>query len=442
MSLKQNERSIPRECYNLTNMNINTYNQLKELKLIELSKPLTKIEKNLIVNNCPKLEKIIVIDEIYRYLWGLESFVKQNDIKIELKFSLQKLFDTTDLKQFYACFPSAYIMYGYEDVSIDKFIYVNQQLDKMVEPLKNVELSPFEQFIYVFYITSHFRKYKDLEYYEDKSRSLFELFEPGNDLIVCGGFTKILVELCKRINIKTRRMNVCIYTIDEGSIQYDCQHCRNILRLTDAKYNIDGLYISDVTWNNILTKDLLTTLVLTPLESLSILNYRLGLGSYDILSAQNYDEFERYIYKDFRYNNAVDFNTTLNTVIYLFPELKILLADTTLAPFINEHVKISQEHYDLIMNDQKAMAILFNFIQDVCNKTIDGSTIIEAMVNLKRQMNPQMTNQELQAYKELIIKQNVEDYKIMFPQLVACKNNHEEIVLENIKNKFDRGKKR
>lgn len=439
MSLKPNEGSIPIEYCNIKKMNITTYNQLEDIKQIELSVPTNELELGLITQYCSSLEKIIIIGEVYSSINKHANILKGLDVKLEIKLDPKKLYNLADLRLFSTFFPNSYILYGYEDVTIHKFINVYEKLDSMIKPIKNVELSPLEKFLYIFYITSHFRKYKDVKYNEDKSRSLFELFDPDNNQIVCGGFSKILMELCKRINILALKMYVHIYVVDNECIQFDCGHFRNIVRLTDNKYKINGIYISDATWNNIMNKDLLTTAIMTPLESLSISNYRLGLNGYDILSTQNYEEFCHIIYRDFKYNDAKDFNKTLNALLYLFPELEKLLSNTNIQSILKSNKTLSKESCFNLINDKSFMITLYNFISNVCNQPVDGLIIIEAMVNLKKKLNPQMTHQELEKYKNSLLNQNYIDYEIMFPPLVAQKNNENKMILENIQNKFAQG---
>ena len=148
-----------------------------------------------------------------------------------------------------------------------------------------------------------------------------------------------------------------------------------------------------------MNKDLLTTAIMTPLESLSISNYRLGLNGYDILSTQNYEEFCHIIYRDFKYNDAKDFNKTLNALLYLFPELEKLLSNTNIQSILKSNKTLSKESCFNLINDKSFMITLYNFISNVCNQPVDGLIIIEAMVNLKKKLNPQMTHQELEKYK-------------------------------------------
>ena len=288
-----------------------------------------------------------------------------------------------------------------------------KKIDNMVEPIINTNLSILEKYIYVYHLTTHFKAYKEEDYREDDALSLFRIFDYDNDLIVCGGFSKILFELCKRINIKNQLIKASTYDISEEGYKKSSPHIRNISRITDTKYNIDGIYINDSTWDNDINKELFTTALLTPYESLSVYDTNIGTGSHDLLSAQSYDEFIYQLDKD-SINNYVVFKQTLNYILYLYPEILDILNNI---PSYNKFNSIKNKttlDYKILLSDDKFKYRIFDFIYDKCNKRISGKIIIEAIINILKTIYKDISQDEIEQYIELVHKDNYENYDKLF----------------------------
>ena len=131
-------------------------------------------------------------------------------------------------------------------------LYVSCVLDKKSKTGEIKSLSPLEKFIAAYIMTIKFSPYKSermLKSYH-KSRAIYEFVDKStNKKIVCVGYVHLLREFLYRMGIKD--------TIDwEVHIpeEYECfddtiNHLRMIIHLKDSKYNIDGVYMSDPTWD-------------------------------------------------------------------------------------------------------------------------------------------------------------------------------------------------
>ena len=110
-------------------------------------------------------------------------------------------------------------------------------------------LSPLEKFIAAYILTSKFAPYKEENNgrgYE--SRSVYEFINSiTKTTIVCVGFTHLLREILYRMGITdTMDWHVKI----NGQVSSNGDHMRMMIHLIDQKYGIDGIYMSDPTFDN------------------------------------------------------------------------------------------------------------------------------------------------------------------------------------------------
>ena len=346
--------------------------------------------------NTINLDSILLSDDINKALEIRKNTTLST--KISIKLNPNKLYDINILEKIRNIDNTVKIIYGFEDVNISDFIYVMSSLDNMVNPIINTNLSTLEKYLYIYNLTTHFKTYKEEEYREDDALSLFRVFDKDNDLIVCGGYAKILFELNKRIGINNSLIRVNTYDITEDGYKRSSPHIRNIGRIVDTKYNIDGIYIMDSTWNNNLKQELYTTALLTPYESISTYDTNIGTGSHDFLSSQSYDEFIYQLEKDSK-NDYPIFRQTINYLKNMYPE------------FSN---KLNNLDYKEIVKNEDIIKYIFDFIYDKCNKKISGKTIIEALTNVLKTIYSDITQEEIDEYINNVSKANYDNYDNLF----------------------------
>lgn len=184
------------------NINIKNLQKLKQLlKLLELR----EIKANKIIVN---LE-----NKTYEGLEELVDITKRLDIKID--YGAPQLTD------------------------LEGFLSMRYTLDYYKELINSVDLSPLEKAIYAYDLI---KSYQYNEKYDDlvKSRYIPEIVKEG--YIVCAGYSSMLKQLMKEIDIPTENVNVIV---KNGEEEYG--HTRNIIKLDDNKYNVHGIYIIDAT---------------------------------------------------------------------------------------------------------------------------------------------------------------------------------------------------
>lgn len=129
-----------------------------------------------------------------------------------------------------------------DNISYKEFHAMYNKLNEIVEFINHYNLSPLEKVLLVYDIVKA-NEYK----MEDKgenygvSRNLNEII--NNDKIVCVGFANLIDFLLKNLDIKSN-------TIILGYKTSERQHKRNYIYLKDDKYNIDGVFFLDSTWDS------------------------------------------------------------------------------------------------------------------------------------------------------------------------------------------------
>lgn len=257
-----------------------TYQMLNDGRIIHLTRPLANTD----INNLRKYSKKGI--KIYFGYNDKDNILKIIEVlkgrNIEFRFmSVDILKDNVE----------AFKVYGEENIVIDRsvslnrFLEVEKLLDLMVKDIKESTLSPYEKYLAVFKIVKEFKMYRsegtENQYNTSASCDLYEIL--FSDYIVCLGFSELMIALLKRVGIYATFFHVEILkeserltkedyatlTRAEQSIKKGTKgyHSRIIFRLVDSKYDIDGIFISDVTWDQEEDLDIYNHSSLTPYET-------------------------------------------------------------------------------------------------------------------------------------------------------------------------------
>lgn len=129
----------------------------------------------------------------------------------------------------------------------------------MVSYIKNSNYSSLEKYIAVYNIVKKFKKYLENRYDKTESRYIKKFL--NNDYMVCVEYVTLLKELLKMVGINSYDYHVSAdISYDNGFKLEDktvdlVVHARLIVSINDPKYNINGFYVSDPTWDNDLEID-------------------------------------------------------------------------------------------------------------------------------------------------------------------------------------------
>ena len=130
-----------------------------------------------------------------------------------------------------------------KEVSLQDYKDTMEYMDKIVEKIEKLDLSPYEQLMYLFDIVRD-RKYKEEKDDEDYSlsRDLTEVTKGDN--IVCVGFSQIFDKAAKKLGFNTHLIDLDTKVLGKNG------HYRNMVYIVDDKYGIDGIYTFDTTFNS------------------------------------------------------------------------------------------------------------------------------------------------------------------------------------------------
>lgn len=147
---------------------------------------------------------------------------------------------------------------GITDCTIDEFIIMRKNIDKILEEIQSKTLSNFERIIYLYDIVKKYKYSKSKDNYSMDGRQLHKIFNTKN--IICSGYARIISEVLNELGIQTG-----IYKLITKDNEL---HARNIVYIKDKKYNIDCLYSMEPTWESALKEEYSYSLFLTPIKEL------------------------------------------------------------------------------------------------------------------------------------------------------------------------------
>ena len=180
------------------------------------------------------------------------EFINKNPLVLSKKIVLREMLNITDYDKLIE------LINKYKDI-IDK-IYVSlsgnanyvslldcyktmKVIKQQADDIKKLRLSPMETIMYVYdQVRNRVYTFEDEDESCFKSRDLSEVM--FGDKIVCEGYANIFHALLHYIGIE----NFVVFLTEKKDSQSG--HVRNVIYIKDDKYNIDGVYYFDPTWNS------------------------------------------------------------------------------------------------------------------------------------------------------------------------------------------------
>ncbi len=303
------------------------------------------------------------------------------------------------------------------NIQIKEYVKVEKFLNKIIEPAK--KLSTFEKYIYAYNITKLFKKYKENEENKLLARNFYKIL--NNEYIVCSGFTNFLENLLKKLDIKSIDLFLVVkneYKIKDFKIlkeeTEEEYHSRLLVYLKDKKYNIDGYYISDPTWDNNILIDLYNFLAITIEENKTCFQDAIcyELDYFDI-------------------KTVYDFSQKLKRV-----KVKEIISSIEKLDkkFVNKLKEKYKYDYDKLIEENKLNSLTKDIAQYIISKNnnpISGSVIFKA-IRVIYKLFYGYEEKELDMVLEKVKIINKKYYKDNYPRVLK---NGEYVI--NEKNKFD-----
>lgn len=223
--------------------------------------------------------------------------------------------------------------------SLDEVANANQHINEVANKVINrYHFSPFEKLM-VAYSTVKQRNYIEVDDKKDAymSRTLYGIL--NSDKIVCVGYTAYLKGILDKVadeNIKLFENSICCMRTKDNHEGY---HRNAIIYIKDEKYNIDGYYYLDPTWDSE-EKDL--NFFMVPLDDIKY------ISGYNMITNSQTKRFELSISGDFDKSYiGVDFvNNIMNN-----PKFKKDIVNAyseAVYDGLNEKLNSIEKKYDII----------------------------------------------------------------------------------------------
>ena len=268
---------------------------IKSFDLIENKEPNKKLAllKEIINSDIDIIENCEYISLEPEFFYYIENnpLMKKTNIHLNNNYSLNDK-DLKDAEEKYSKYDNVFFLIegNTTSISLSDYRKTVKCINEMSTEIKNLNLSPIEQIMYAYDLVRD-RVYEDDENSLSTPRDITSVLF-GNK-IVCVGYANIFEKVLKNLGI-----NVRMYKLDNIDDNKD-GHMINIIHIQDKKYDIDGIYYFDLTWDSKL--------------NINDINF---LNSYKYF-AKSKDEIERY-YDEL---NDDTFNQYNEDIIYEFQEI-------------------------------------------------------------------------------------------------------------------------
>lgn len=144
---------------------------------------------------------------------------------------------------------------GITDCSVDEFITMRKNLDKIINDVNKKNLTNLEKVIYVYDIV---KKYNYKPSSTMDGRQLHKIFVKNN--IVCSGYARLISQILNELNIQAG-----IYKLVTKENEL---HARSFVQIIDEKYDVNAIYSMEPTWESSLKEEYSYSLFLTPISKL------------------------------------------------------------------------------------------------------------------------------------------------------------------------------
>lgn len=448
-----------------------TYEDLQDNKFkLSLNRPISTKELQNFKYINPSKEIIIESENnetIEKILKAILSSQLNNKIIIKVKdkekFNQSNMFKNSTYEDL-----NIFIHYSTQTIPLGLYKKTEQTMYTFLSPIKDKDYSPFEKFIYVYNMTKRFKKYKEVDENNNldikfQSRNLHEIL--FNNYMVCVGYAEMFIDFLNKIGIHATEESISVAVNKEGEELATDGHARVISHIVDQKYNIDGYYVSDPTWDNSIEYDFYNHLVLTskevnrePRKHMSDVRqtkYGILQDPKDIMFSETLDEFYNKInYIINKKMNKYIKDCKTRKQVYKAKEEIIDIYVRILNDILNSIKEIDEEKYKEITSkyeipnskyDAKAkfteefskiITEIANYVVPMTNKTIPASTIIDAaMVVNKNVLN--LNDKQEEEYRNYLIDINQKMQSLAFPKRTIENATTGEVTYQNEENKFD-----
>ena len=306
------------------------------------------------------------------------------------------------------------------EISLALALKKELKIRELLEPVDMIKdkLSPFELYTKLYQTAKDFKPYKEVNNGGniDDSRNLSKLL--FNEYIVCVGYANLLQEFCKRYNIETYYMTVSVVPKDTKDLNESRGHARLLVKMKDEKYGIDGLYVTDPTWDH--TDNSKYNHILMTFDEINReINNEIIFNAYDFLNVKSKKEFYALA------NNPA-------------ARKKLRYLSFYIKEFDNDNFeriyKISSFNYDYNLERVESLEKMADYCVNFHQEQISGDTILKALISIYKLENEDLDEMQIIDYFRKI-KSNLQTREdISHPTIL--KENENEKIFDFYNNKY------
>lgn len=313
-----------------------------------------------------------------------------------------------------------------EKYDLEEFKKENDLLNQMVGDIRVSFLSPFEKYIAVYNIVKKFKKYKENDEDKTQARRIRKIL--NNDYMVCVGYASLLEDLLSRVGVNAYNYTVLVdtsyddgFTLEEKPVNLE-KHARLIVNINDPKYDINGFYVADPTWDNDLDKDYYNHALIN-FDKTTMENRFFELSKEDLLmNVKNIDEYKEKlnILRKMLNRSSTANNKEKQSYNIIVQKIRSILKDLDKESYNKLEEKYSKIK-EALENIEENEDYLNSYIMDAGyifigknGKDIPIETIIEAAAVVNKEVFG-FTDEQKESYKEQLLEENIKFDKLYFP---------------------------
>ena len=272
-------------------------------------------------------------------------------------------------------------------LTIEEFEKTLLAIDEIVSKIKQYNYSPFESLIYAYdLVRDRFYLEEDANEKEYISRDISSVL--FGEKIVCVGFANIFNIIAQKLGLKS----ILYFLIKDNAPG----HVRNLIYLTDEKYDINGLYFFDPTWdckkndnNEFLSSYMFFAKSYFQIMRMTSRDY--VKETYDYFDYCNvYDFLEEYYDKKLNFFDLINIVTKskINVMLKFIDEKEIDVNSSYTGDEINEAMEKISSMADQCIEASKFIRALYTvrrnqYYENPSKYLFDIDTLTEILVNSK-----------------------------------------------------------
>lgn len=437
-----------------TMFGIYNYKYLKNNDKFYINKPMSLEEMQNLKYVTPN-STLVFQHNSYDNIFEVISFISNNN------FEIKTIIETKDKNEF-----NDYILNNIDkitdndtiikdcinlnNIDILNYIKYEKRLLEMVKPAIESNLTPFEKYLFAYNIVKKFKKYKEDESNPKNARDLYKLLD--NEYMVCVGYSHLLGDLLDKLGISNTYYSVTV-NVGFDKLGSDIEvlpeeielekggHARRQIRLIDEKYGIDGIFLTDPTWDNDMENDSYVHALLTPDEYNSM--WRENFLSFDkwnvkeMFFAKTIEEF--YSKANLWMNKNMTQNIEINFIDKMLSDIKqidINFYNEIISKYPDKERPWKKSGYA----EDKINEIITDigyYIVSKTNTPITGRQYKEAITVLYRDCYGYNNPQELETKVNEIMEYNDKIQAKAFPHRYRINEYDEKFLYANASGKFD-----